>query len=168
VQPHSTRRLSSLIAEFIESRDLPPQLQPFAADLAPFDMDLLKPERTFVEKLLALHVSMSDPDLVHLVRTRHYYDISRLATASEDVKTCLATGEFSLLLGQAIEVSNMYFGAGLDAKTLDLNQSPALNPSDAQLRSLRSSFEADRALYFRETVSFDDILTQVQGLRGRL
>ncbi len=32
----------------------------YAADLAPFEMDLLKPERTFAEKLLALHVDMSN------------------------------------------------------------------------------------------------------------
>lgn len=168
VQPHSTRRLSSLIAEFVESRDLPPELVPYMTDLAAFEMDLLKPERTFVEKLLALHVSMSDPNQLDQVRTRFYYDISRLVTASDDVKTCLASGEFTFLLGQAVEISNTYFEAGLDPNSLDLNQSPALNPSEAQVRTLRAAFQAERALYFRETVSFDDILAQVQELRGRL
>ncbi len=160
VQPHARRVLTSLLAEFIETQpEARVALEPYAADLASFEMDLLKPERTFVEKLLALHGWMSNgPDGAREVRTRHYYDVAQLFTRSDDVRACIADGSFRPLLLEAVAVSNTYFDAHLNADTLDFRQSPALRPSDDQVRILRASYANERALYYREVLPFDAIV----------
>lgn len=160
VQPHARRLLNSLVAEFVETQpEARAALELYAADLTPFEMDLLKPERTFVEKLLALHGWMSNgSDGAREVRTRHYYDLAQLFTRSADVRTCIERGELGPLVRDAVAVSNMYWGAQLDADTLDLRQSPALRPTDEQRRILRARYADERALYYREVPAFDAIL----------
>jgi hypothetical protein len=170
VQPHAQRRLTSLVAEFIETQpEARAALEPYAADLMPFEMALLKPERTFVEKLLALHGWMSSgPDGVREVRTRHYYDLAQLYTRSDDVRGCIARGELMSLVRDAVEVSNTYWGTQLDAATLDLAKSPALRPTDPQVRILRASYAGERALYYRNVVSFDEILAAMGDIADAL
>ncbi|HEX5829562.1 MAG TPA: nucleotidyl transferase AbiEii/AbiGii toxin family protein [Gemmatimonadaceae bacterium] len=169
-QPHARRPLTSLVAEFVDTQPTArAALEPYAADLTPFEMDLLKPERTFAEKLLALHVGMSDgEDGARLVRTRHYYDIAQLFGRSGDVRDCLARGEFAPLVREAVAVSNTHWNAGLDAEALDLRMSPALHPTPAQIRVLAASYESERALYYRDWVPFDDILAAMHAISEAL
>lgn len=160
VQPHARRLLTSLLAEFIETQPAARMtLEPYAADLVPFEMDLLKPERTFVEKLLALHGWMSKGAAgAREVPTRHYYDVAQLFARSEDVQGSIASGEIWPLVREAVTVSNTYWGAELDPDVLDLRQSPALRPTDEQVGILRASYASERALYYREALAFDTIL----------
>ena len=163
--------LKSLIAEFVETQPAARlALELYAHDLVPFEMDLLKPERTFVEKLLALHVSMSsaNDESIAQVRTRHYYDVAQLFARSDDVRASIASGGFRALLEEAAAVSNRYFAANIDIPTLDLRSSPALNPTSDQVRVLRASYDTERALYYRDFVPFDDIIEQVRAIREAL
>ena len=167
VQPHARRPLSSLIAEFVERQPaaISTRLEEFSTDLESFEMNLLKPERTFAEKLLGLHEKMlKGDDGARDVRTRHYYDLAQLYRRSEDVRECLASGAFLPLVREAVEVSNTYWSAGLDADTLDLRRSPALQPTSTQVRLLKSSYEGERALYYRDTVAFDEILAVMRAI----
>ncbi len=170
VQPHARRPLNSLVAEFIETQpNARATLEPYAADLTSFEMDLLKPERTFVEKLLALHGWMSQGlEGAQEVRTRHYYDLAQLYTRSDDVHTCITSGGLMLLVREAVKVSNTYFGTQLDADTLDLAQSPALRPTAEQQRILRVSYDGERALYYRDVVTFDAILAVMSDVADAL
>lgn len=169
-QPHARRPLTSLVAEFVDTQPAArAALEPYAADLTPFEMDLLKPERTFAEKLLALHVGMSDgDDGARLVRTRHYYDIAQLFGRSGDVRDCLARGELAPLVREAVAVSNTYWNANLDVDALDLRKSPALHPTPAQICVLTASYESERALYYRDRVPFDDILAAMHAISEAL
>lgn len=134
-------------------------------------MELLKPERTFAEKLLALHVDMSrGVEGARNVRTRHYHDISQLIERSPDVQRSIEHGEFRELGRQAAEVSNANFGTAIDVDTLDLSESPALAPTPDQVRVLRANYEnpLEQALYYRTRIPFDEILERVALLRERL
>ena len=167
--PHARRDLTSLLAEFIRTQ--PNVLDPvqYAADLSPFQMDLLSPERTFVEKLLALHELMSQgDDGARQVRTRHYHDVVQLYAHSSEVRKCIASDEIGPLIREAIAVSNKYWGAQLDPDTLDLCASPALQPTKSQARILRASYASERALYYRDPLQFDDILAIVDEIRASL
>ncbi|MGH7333785.1 MAG: nucleotidyl transferase AbiEii/AbiGii toxin family protein [Candidatus Rokuibacteriota bacterium] len=172
VRPHAQRTLSSLVAEFVATQPAArAELEAYPADLAPFQMDLLKPERTFAEKLLALHVDMvSGVEGARRVRTRHYYDVAQLFARSEDVRASIASGEFRNLLREAVIVSNTHWGTAIDPQTLDLRASPALGPSADQARVLASQYEspAERALYHREWVPFTEIVRQLHGIREAL
>ena len=172
VEPHASRSLTSLVAEFLDSEPgAKAELVAYAADLTPFAMDLLKPERTFAEKLLALHVAMSNGvEGARTVRTRHYYDVAQLFTRSADVRASVTTGEVHALLRAAAIVSNTYWGTSLDPELLDLRKSAALDPSVEQVRVLSAQYEnlIERALYYRTWVSFADILQGVHAIREAL
>ncbi len=164
------RPLTSLVAEFIDTQPAArAALEPYAPDLMVFDMDLLKPERTFVEKLLAIHEQRSrGDDGAREVRTRHYYDLAQLYNRSDDVRQCLGSGEFLGLLRQAVEVNNTYWDAALDADTLDLRRSPALHPTATQVRILRANYDGERALYYRDRVPFDEIVLAMRAISDAL
>lgn len=171
VQPHARRPLTSLVAEFVDRQPAATRaaLAPFTADLASFEMDLLKPERTFAEKLLGLHEMMSHgEDGARDVRTRHYYDLAQLYRRSEDVRACLTRGEFMPLVREAVMISNTHWNAGLNPDTLDLQRSPALHPTSTQIRVLKASYEGERALYYRDQVPFDEILEQMRAISEAL
>ena len=170
VQPHARRELTSMVAEFIATQpEASAALHPYAADLAPFEMDLLKPERTFAEKLLGLHCDMIDGvEGAARVRTRHYYDIARLFERSADVRACIASGGLMPLIAEAVEVSNRYWNAGVDADSLDIRASPALGPTAAQVGVLTASFGREQNLYYRESPSFADILDTLREIRDAL
>jgi Domain of unknown function (DUF1814). len=172
VQPHARRPLNSLIGEFVQTDvALGDALGDYAKDLAPFEMDLLKPERTFAEKLLLLHVAMSKGvQGAREVRTRHYYDITQLFTESEDVKGAFASGEMQRLFCAAAEVSNRFFNAGIDLDTIVLRDSLALAPTGAQMEVLRANYESplERAMYFKSFVSFDELMERVRSIRDSL
>lgn len=172
VRPHARRTLSSLVAEFVATQTAArAELAAYAADLAAFEMDLLKPERTFVEKLLALHVNMvHGVEGARLVRVRHYYDIAQLFARSEDVRASIASGEFRDLLREAIIVSNTHWGTAIDPETLVLRASPALSPTTDQGRILAAQYEspAERALYYREWLPFTEIVRQLSRIREAL
>jgi predicted nucleotidyltransferase component of viral defense system len=167
--PHVSNMLTSLIAEFLEARpDAKGRFERYHADLAPFRMELLKPERTFAEKLLALHADMVDGvDGAHRVRTRHYYDVSQLFAKSDDVRESVRAGECVRLIRDAAAVSNEHFGTEFP-ESLDLASSPALNPTSDQERTLAAQYDGERALYYRAWVPFASILEQVHRIRDAL
>lgn len=170
--PHTPRPITSLLADFLDTQpDARGALAAYADDLAPFHMELLKPERTFAEKLLALHVAMSaGVEGTRRVRTRHYYDIARLVERSPDVRASLECGEIVALVRDAARVSNAYFGAAIDTEALYSSESPALNPTPDQVRVLRASYAnpLEQALYYRDRMSFDDILARMAEVRDAL
>jgi predicted nucleotidyltransferase component of viral defense system len=163
-QPHVTRPLRSLCAEFLDQQrdEVRLQFEECDSDVAPFDMELLAPSRTFAEKLLALHAGVNSDR----VEPRHYYDITRLYTHAE-VETALRDGSFAATVRSAIEVSNTYYGAELELG-LDLRASPALNLTDDLQRIIRAKYESEAHLYFRGQPRFEEILTGVQAVRDRL
>lgn len=172
VHPHTPRSITSLIADFLDTRPTARgALAAYTDDLTPFGMELLKPERTFAEKLLALHVEMcAGVAGARRVRTRHYYDLARLVEGSPDVRATLERGELGALVRDAARASNAYFGTAIDTQALDLSGSSALNPTPEQVRVLRASYEnqLEQALYYRDQMSFDDILARMAELRDAL
>lgn len=171
-QPRVRRRLRSLVAEFLDTQnEARAALADYELDLAGFEMELLKPERTFAEKLLALHFDMTDGvEGAARVRTRHYYDVAQLLKKSEDVRRCLDGGALRGLVREAAEISKTFFGGELEPDKLDLRASPALAPTPEQIAVLKANYERpnEQALYFRDPLSFSEILSLLDQLRADL
>lgn len=171
-QPHANRQLSALIAQFLDTQPGAREaLVEYADDLTAFDLDLLKPERTFAEKLLGLHELMIQGDEgAGRVPTRHYYDLVQLFRKSADVQHAIASGEMQTLIREAAEISNRYFGAALDVERLTLRDSPALDPTATQLGMLRAAYvnALERAMYYRRWVPFDELMVGVGAIRDSL
>jgi predicted nucleotidyltransferase component of viral defense system len=170
--PHATRPITSLIADFMGTQPIAlAQLREYDDDLTPFAMELLKPERTLAEKLLALHVDMlNGVEGARRVRTRHSYDVVQLFDKSTDAAASLTSGELPMLIREAARVSNEHWDTHLDPDTLDLAGSPALHPTDEQIRVLTTNYEnpLERALYFRNWVPFSQLLARVHALAEAL
>ena len=168
--PHETRQIRSYIAEFLDTKpDAREALVPYAAGLAPFDLALLKPERTLAEKLVLLHEAFrKGRDAVRSIRTRHYYDVAQLLTKSPDVERSISDGSFLELVRDAARISNRYFDAGIDVGALDISKSEALSPGPEASRVLRIKYEDERDLYTRAPVPFDEILRATRELAARL
>ncbi|HYN79857.1 MAG TPA: nucleotidyl transferase AbiEii/AbiGii toxin family protein [Gemmatimonadaceae bacterium] len=171
-QPHARRALNSLIGEFVATQtDARDALADYAADLSGFEMDLLKPERTFAEKILLLHVAMAKGDEgAQRVPTRHYYDVAQMFKKSEDVKNAISSGAMQSLLVAAAEVSNAFFGANIDPSSLKIRESLALTPTTTQLRLLRANYESplEQAMYFRGSLPFDELMNVVRAIRDTI
>jgi hypothetical protein len=84
------------------------------------------------------------------------------------VRQFLASGEFRGILREAVEVSNTYLDAGLDADTIDLRRSPALHATATQVRILTANYDGERALYYRDRVPFDDIVQAMRAISDAL
>jgi hypothetical protein len=165
--PSTVATFGSYLGDYIAGR---PELQPlateYAGDVVPIHVPVLGVERTFIEKLLAIHTAAVD-DLEKL-QARHYYDLSRLVS-HPDVDRCL--GDPTMLqdlLAQAIAVSNRHWGATLDVATLDLGASPALTPTGQIRTVLEARWREEEALYPRGQPSLPSVLDVLAELRPRL
>jgi len=100
--PHVGVPLNSFVGEAILAlnEDQIEALADYKSDFVPFQLQLLDPVRTFVEKLLATHCAILMG--IERVRTRHYYDIASLFMRSEVVRPFLQSGEFPKLVSDAL------------------------------------------------------------------
>jgi hypothetical protein len=165
--PSTVATFGSYLGDYIASR---PELQPlateYAADVTPIHVPVLGVERTFIEKLLAIHTAAVGD--VEKLQARHYYDLSRLVS-HPDVGHCLDDPKaLQDLLAQAIAVSNRHWGATLDVATLDLSASPALTPTRQILTVLEARWRDEETLYPRGQPSLRSVLDVLADLRSRL
>lgn len=165
--PTTTVSLNSFVAETIRdtNRDERLALRDYEADFAEFDFILLDPTLTFVEKLLAVHCSVSRG--VEDVRTRHYYDIAALYNRRPEIPAMIDSGDFKVLLRQAIDISNVNFEANVDLD-LDLTRSPALNLTDQQTAQLDRQYQREARFYFKGQPPFREITATVSQIREHL
>jgi len=149
----SPKRIRSIISDYIAHLGL----SAIACDLAGFDVPTLAPQRTFVEKLFAIH-SAFDVDKA-ATKMRHYYDIYCLLALPE-VRAFIGTPEYWSAVADALEISSRFFGVDA-ARFRGFSESPALKPSDRDREALRRNYGAERELYYVEPPSIDDILARI-------
>lgn len=169
--PHERRSLTSLVADFIAARENSETFAVYTADLAPFEMNLLRPERTFAEKLFAVHSEMAKgAEGAERLAIRHYYDLAQLYARSDDVRRALRAKEIEPLVREAALISNQYFGGQFDLDNLGLRESAALMPDDALKAVLRRKYEnpLEESLYYRSRPNFDEVLATMQYIRNDL
>jgi hypothetical protein len=162
--PHLPVSLNSLVGEIILAldEDRRSELALYEADFSPFELELLDPTRTFVEKLLAIHCALARG--IENVRTRHYYDLASLFTKSETVRTSLQSKEFADLVKDAVGITIEYFDSGLDPH-LNLDVSPALNLAPQQIKILATQYENERQYYFRGQPPFGNLMDTISEIR---
>lgn len=165
--PWAAVPISSYVGKYIAGRlDLVGMAAQHAVDVTPIEVPVLAAERTFVEKLLAVHTAAIG-DLANL-QGRHFYDLSRLYRHPAVARCFDDPGEFRSILGEAIVVSNTHWGARLDAETVDLGGSPAL-ALDLEVRNvLARRWRDEETLYPHGQPSLDEVLEDIAKLRKRL
>ena len=162
--PRTTRRLTTLLAAAVPTA---------AAELPSCELAVLGADRTFVEKLFVVHGFVTryleDAEARSLVRVgRHYYDVDRLL-ADDTVNASVGTPAFWEMVTDCDRRSQRDF-ARLHRAPVEFNfaESPALFPDATTRLALAREYERDRALFFGESPSFDDVLGSLVPIRVRL
>lgn len=162
--PHVPVALNSLVGETILGLDETrrSELAEYEVDFASFELELLDPTRTFVEKLLAIHCALSKG--IQNVRTRHYYDLMSLFRKSESVRASLQSEHFPGLVKDALRVTIEYFEPELDPE-LNLAESPALNLRPEQIQELTKQYQGEREYYFSGQPPFEELMQTMSEIR---
>ncbi len=163
--PTNVQSLRSLLSAAIEPGELADET------LQPFEMTVLHPRRTVVEKLFAVHAA---GELWHEGRHtaiqrqgRHLYDIYFLLGDAE-VAAYVGGEEYLALLPEVDEVGRQYFPR--DHRTpegLRLSGSRALDPGDELRAAIEDDYRRSRFLFADDQPTLGEIYARIAEFRDR-
>lgn len=113
-------------------------------DVIAFEVPVLDPKRTFVEKLFAIHSAYTKNQIEKYVR--HYYDVYKLLELS-DVRDFIDTDEYSELKNHVAELS-MQFPKTFLPQDLDFTKSLAFTNTSELEKEIDRSLAIQSGLYF--------------------
>jgi len=165
--PHVAAALNSFVGEYVLSlaADQRSALADYREDFTAFEMELLDPVRTFVEKLLVLHGSLAKG--TKGVRTRHFYDLDSLFRKSDSVRASLRSDQFPALVNDAVRITREYFDPDLDPD-LNLAESPVLDLTAEQIDALTILYRGERDYYFGGQPPFSELVATLAEVRSVL
>jgi hypothetical protein len=166
-EPHQTMELASYVAEEARAQGAGDDFEEFA----PLEIRVLRPERTLVEKLYAVHDFCSDlprSRAALIAGARHYYDIGHLLRDA-DVLSSLRGKDFDLatLVEAVREVSHGY-GGGAPLTRGGFAASPAFDASSDAFTELRPAYERVADLVVGPLLPLDDVVSLVHEHRALL
>jgi len=157
--PIAPRR--ALVAEFAVGRNQ----ADLAADLAPFELELLDLKRTFVEKLFTVHSAYLENHAAN--KTRHYYDLHKLCGV-EEIVGFAGGAEYRSILADVRASSQEHFPDNPLPENDSFALSPAFAPSGEDLTQLESNYRREKHLFFVEPPSLEEILSTIASLLPKL
>jgi hypothetical protein len=167
-EPWEERRLTSILAEFLDLREISVS----TVDRAAFPMRLLHFRRTFVEKLFTIHDKMERRVLQDGLElgsfARHYYDLYHLLQTPE-VQALLSSEEYAVITADYQRLTRMYFPSQVLPRAMCLRDSVALFPDNKVAAALGRSYDDQcRRLCYGEFPRFTDILSAFEEWRKHL
>ncbi len=165
-EPWEERRLQSLLAEFLEKR----QIRVSTVDGASFPMRLLHFRRTFVEKLFTIHDKV-ERQVIQDGKplgtfARHYYDLYQLL-GTQEVRTLLTCDEYSAIAADYRRLTRRHYPRQSLPPAMCLRNSAALFPPK-ELRSALGRDYADRCgrLCYGQFPDFTTVLSALETWRA--
>jgi hypothetical protein len=144
--------------------------KPYIADHFPQLMEnpdvhctVLSPERTFWEKVTALHAESFRDEVPHFF-SRHYSDVAAMfqtergKAASRDLE----------MLADVRKYKQRYYSAAWARYDLAISRSLKIIPSDAKLRTLASDYRNMRMMFFREPPKFEELIARLHVLQQQI
>jgi hypothetical protein len=121
IEPHGMRLISTLVGDVL-ARELNIDAVDYD-DLAPFEVPVLHPARTLVEKLMLVHTVVvrhgDEPEQLRRYRAaRHFYDIHCLLGHDETCGLLANRDTFQSVLSDAERISTQHFG-GVEPRPAD-------------------------------------------------
>lgn len=174
VEPHGMRPIGTLLGDILrEERGV--DVSTFD-DLAQFEVPVLHPGRTLVEKLLLVHTavtrSVTDaPSLLRYRASRHYYDIHCLLGHEESCEMLADRQQFEVILADAAAISTMHFGGVEPRPEGGFATSRAFHAGDALHAAIVAQYvDTMDAYYFGSGPypSFDAVCKRVEEHRDLL
>jgi len=140
-------------------------------EFAPFDVNVLAPERTLFEKLAAVHDAASRNDTAALLKLgRHFYDIHRLLENGQVVAALekLDPAEKRILID---DIDQQSAAAGFSSTIRPADgyaSSPAFDPEYPARTAIESGYYAAQQLIYGDRISLDDAAASVHHRRDLL
>ena len=151
--PCEPKSVSSLVAKLL------PQL-----GLASFELSVIKAERTFWEKIEALHHEHYRPETKKAPRrfSRHYYDVYRMYHSP-----VYATAKNNLaLLQDVVDFTQKFYPRSWAHFELCKPGTMLLQPSEHALPIMRADYQAMRQMIYGDYPSFDELLETLKELES--
>jgi hypothetical protein len=146
LEPHSIKNVQSYLGKSLEAAG---QIK-IAEDIAAFEVEVLHPRRTFVEKLFAIHAAAASGKTVG--QSRHYYDIYKLLKLDE-IRTFIGAEEYKALKQSVYEFSKAEFPKSPIIEPGKLRDSPGIHLSVELAKSLQREIENSEMIFgFRPSV----------------
>ena len=151
--PCEPKAVSSLVAQLL------PQL-----GLNPFELPVIKAERTFWEKIEAIHHEHYRPETKKAPRrfSRHYYDIYRIYHSSVYVAAKKDLG----LLQDVVDFTRKFYPRSWAHFELCKPGTMLLQPSEHALPIMRADYQAMRQMIYGDYPSFDELLETLKELEA--
>ncbi|CAN5494610.1 hypothetical protein BH10BDE1_BH10BDE1_23500 [soil metagenome] len=155
--PQTTVKIQSYIGKQIEAAG---GMAGFV-DVEPFEISVLDPKRTFVEKLFAIHSAHTNGQIEKYVR--HYYDVHKLLGLAE-IREFIGSADYNSLKVDVASVSQQFFKTVAPAD-LDFSRSPAFQSSPELISEIDRSLSAQSGLYFSPLPSAKEIMNGLALIR---
>ena len=97
------------------------------------------------------------------MKTRHLYDVVQIFRKESAVRNLIASGHYSAILKEAVEVSNRWYQADLDPSKIDLQKGLVLR--DDQAVPLAKAYAQEADYYFKGQPSFGDLRKGLEEIR---
>lgn len=147
------------IASFVGASE--PQLE-----IASFEIPVIKAERTFWEKIEAIHHEHYRPETKKAPRrfSRHYYDLYRMyrSPVYAKAKANLA------LLQDVVDFTRKFYPRSWAHFELCKPGSMLLMPSEHALPVMKADYAAMRAMIYGDYPSFDEILLTIKKIESEI
>ncbi|GMU52631.1 MAG: hypothetical protein AMXMBFR33_17770 [Candidatus Xenobia bacterium] len=147
----------------------PSELRELLVDLAEYFPDIRFPHprvrvlsavRTFWEKATILHSYHSANEAIGHRKSRHYYDLVKLARHELGAQALADIG----MLETVAQDKNLLFRSGKARYDLARPGTLRLVPSEAQLASLREDYSQMQVMFYEVPPTFDDLVTELRRL----
>ena len=166
--PHPTaaRRLQSILGAALADTEIDDETT------QPFEMTVLDPRRTLVEKLFAIHCacelwSEGRESALHR-QARHLSDIYALL-GNSDVTAFVGSHEYHALIPEVDAIGRTYFAR--DHRTphgLRFVNSRALRPTDVLLSAIEAEYTRSQFLFYGPVPDLGEIYRRIEEIRGHL
>ncbi len=130
------------------------------------ELDAIKPERTFWEKVTILHAEAHRPDNKPQPSrySRHYYDVYRML-GTEIEQTALANLD---LLEDVVRFKKKFYYSAWANYDLAVLPTIRLVPGDKVMASLKADYAEMREMIFGDYPTLDDIISAITDFEQRL
>lgn len=167
--PFSSKQINSLIAAEIinyNNGKIPEELNDFKDDIIPFNINVLNPERIFLEKLDAIK-NMYKRNMLS-AGTRHYYDIYNLLKVDSVKNLINQKEELGVILADISSISQQYYGVK-DSLTIEsIRTCEAFSPEFSGFDDLKKKYESEKGIYYLEQPDFKIMLNEISDFLNSL
>ncbi|MFA7658328.1 MAG: nucleotidyl transferase AbiEii/AbiGii toxin family protein [Candidatus Gastranaerophilaceae bacterium] len=160
--PTMKKEMNSFVASTILSHfgnQVPSELLDYKEDIIPFSLQVLGPERIFLEKLEAIKNSYNKGKIVEA--TRHYYDLYNLIKLEEIQNLKSSPNEIKEILEDISINSKKYYGIKEPSTLESIKTCEALTANSSEIARLEARYKNESGLYYKEQTDFQIMVNQI-------